>query len=57
MCELLASRLSGAGMHHAALLCNICSGNLDNAVSYWIKSTGTASGTDKLQVRKEGAVA
>lgn len=40
LCDVLATRLNGAGMHHAASLCYICAGNVDSAVAYWSKLVG-----------------
>ena len=37
---VLASRLESAGAVHPALLCNICSGNVENAVRLWNNSIG-----------------
>ncbi|GFH08887.1 WD_REPEATS_REGION domain-containing protein, partial [Haematococcus lacustris] len=44
LCDLLASRLSLAGQHHAASLCYICAGNVEAVVAYWARSLAGAAG-------------
>ena len=48
LCDSLAQRLSAAAMHHAASLCYICAGNLDQAVAFWSK--GAAGSKEAMQV-------
>ncbi len=43
LCDALASRLAHAGMHHAASLCYVCAGNVDQAVAYWAKAVSAAA--------------
>jgi hypothetical protein len=53
LCDALAGRLAGAGLHHAASLCYICAGNVDQAVAYWVRAGGAGGGAvDALQVRR-----
>lgn len=50
LCDALASRLAHAGMQHAASLCYICAGNVDNAVAYWSREcAAAATSVDVLQ--------
>lgn len=49
LCNSLAQRLAHAGMHHAASLCYVCAGNVDQAVVYWTKACGETSSVDTLQ--------
>lgn len=53
---MLAGRLSGAGLHHAASLCYICAGNVDAAVAYWSRETGSGATAEALQAVIEKAV-
>lgn len=50
LCDALASRLAQTGMAHAASLCYICAGNVDQAVSYWSKAV-RASGNSVVQLQ------
>jgi hypothetical protein len=55
LCDALAARLAQTGMHHAASLCYVCAGNVDQAVLYWskaVKASGAkgAVPVDTLQV-------
>lgn len=43
LCDALAARLAQAGMNHAASLCYICAGNVDQAVAYWTKASQAAT--------------
>ena len=47
---MLAARLNAAGMHHAASLCYVCSGNVDAAVAYWAHAAGGPAEVNALQV-------
>jgi len=51
LCDALAARLAQTGMQHAATLCYICAGNVDQAVSYWSKAVrSTAAGGPSMDV-------
>jgi len=39
----LARRLASSGMHHPAVLCHICAGDMDSAVQHWSSSTTPGS--------------
>ncbi|KAF8071322.1 SEC31B [Scenedesmus sp. PABB004] len=49
LCDALASRLGQTGMLHAASLCYICAGNVDQAVSYWSRAVRGGGGVEALQ--------
>ncbi|KAJ9529449.1 hypothetical protein QJQ45_013699 [Haematococcus lacustris] len=58
LCDLLASRLSLAGQHHAASLCYICAGNVEAVVAYWARSLAAAasrSNTDSSAASRAAA--
>ena len=56
LCDILATRLNTAGMHHAASLCYVCSGNVDAAVAYWARTAGGSAKVDALQVCEWGGM-
>ncbi|KAI8473947.1 MAG: hypothetical protein J3K34DRAFT_161809 [Monoraphidium minutum] len=61
LCDMLAARLAQTGMHHAASLCYVCAGNVDQAVLYWskaVKAAGAkgAAPVDALQAVIEKSV-
>eukprot|EP00775_Hariotina_reticulata_P008692 gene8692-8873_t len=57
LCDALASRLAQTGMQHAASLCYICAGNVDQAVSYWSKAVRASGGSvEALQAVIEKSV-
>jgi hypothetical protein len=56
LCDALAARLAQAGMNHAASLCYICAGNVDQTVAYWTKASQAATAAvGALQVRRAPA--
>ncbi|GFH27783.1 WD_REPEATS_REGION domain-containing protein, partial [Haematococcus lacustris] len=60
LCDLLASRLSLAGQHHAASLCYICAGNVEAVVAYWARSLAAAASranTDSSAASRAAAAA
>lgn len=51
LCSNLARCLAKAGNEHAATLCYICAGNVDEAVRHWSAECGDGNvGMDVLQV-------
>jgi hypothetical protein len=55
LCDALAGRLAGAGQLHAASLCYIIAGNVEQAVSHWGKAAkGAATSVSTLQVLLQG---
>ncbi|KAK9829183.1 hypothetical protein WJX72_004364 [[Myrmecia] bisecta] len=57
LCDALARRLAGAGLAHAATLCWICAGNVDQTVKHWTAGTDKRNmPLDKLQDLMERAV-
>ncbi|KAK9805066.1 hypothetical protein WJX73_010529 [Symbiochloris irregularis] len=55
LCDALAKRLAAAGLRHAATLCWICAGNVDNAVKHWLGENQHLS-TQDMQALMEKAV-
>ncbi|KAF6262154.1 hypothetical protein COO60DRAFT_1470516 [Scenedesmus sp. NREL 46B-D3] len=57
LCDALAARLGQTGMAHAASLCYICAGNVDQAVAYWSKGLRASGGSvESLQAVIEKSV-
>eukprot|EP00798_Chlamydomonas_sp_ICE-L_P021383 gene21383-28331_t len=54
LCDMLATRLGQAGMHHAASLCYICAGTIDPVVTLWTK--GLASARAKKGASESGSL-
>lgn len=55
LCSTLGMHLARNGHTHAAVLCYICAGNVDEAVKLWCSAMGASFAVDVLQVRPADA--